>query len=81
LRLPRDVSGHELTRALSKFGYVVTRQAGSHVRLTSKRKGTEHHITVPAHGELRVGTLSQVLGDVATYLEISREELVAELFG
>jgi hypothetical protein len=51
------------------------------MRLTSKMKGTEHHVTVPAHGELRVGTLSQVLSDVATYLEISREELVAQLLG
>jgi predicted RNA binding protein YcfA (HicA-like mRNA interferase family) len=81
LRLPRDVSGHELARALGKFGYAVTRQAGSHMRLTSKAKGAEHHITIPAHDPLRVGTLSQILGDVSAYLEIPRDELSERLFG
>jgi len=80
LRLPRDVAGHDLARALSRFGYVVTRQTGSHIRLTSKSKGTEHHVTVPAHGQLRVGTLSQILSDVAAYLELSRDELIETLF-
>ncbi len=81
MKIPRDVSGHELARALAKFGYTITRQSGSHMRLTSNIKGTEHHITVPAHDPLRVGTFSQILGDVSHYLELTREELLRALFG
>ena len=40
MRLPRDVSGEELARSLERLGYIVTRQTGSHIRLT--REG-EHH--------------------------------------
>jgi HicA toxin of bacterial toxin-antitoxin, len=36
LKVPRDVSGHELCRALARFGYTMTRQTGSHLRLTSR---------------------------------------------
>jgi predicted RNA binding protein YcfA (HicA-like mRNA interferase family) len=35
LRLPRDVSGDDLAKALGDLGYRVTRQTGSYVRLTT----------------------------------------------
>ena len=41
MRLPRDVSGAELARLLRRFGYELTRQTGSHLRLTTQREG-EH---------------------------------------
>jgi predicted RNA binding protein YcfA (HicA-like mRNA interferase family) len=81
LKLPRDLSGHDLARALTRFGYAITRQTGSHMRLTSLIKGAEHHVTIPAHDPIRVGTLSQILSDVAAYLEMSRQELGETLFG
>jgi predicted RNA binding protein YcfA (HicA-like mRNA interferase family) len=59
----------------------VTRQTGSHLRLTSRLRGHEHHITVPQHEALRIGTLSGVLTEVAHYLERPRDQLVEELFG
>ena len=34
-RLPRDVSGQDLVKRLEAFGYVVTRQKGSDLRLTT----------------------------------------------
>jgi len=45
MRLPRDVSGADLARALSKLGYKVTRQTGSHMRLTTAQSGEHppHH--------------------------------------
>jgi predicted RNA binding protein YcfA (HicA-like mRNA interferase family) len=50
LRLPRDVSGDDLAKALSDLGYRVTRQTGSHLRLTTF-EGGEHHVTIPpSHG-------------------------------
>jgi len=49
--------------------------------LSSSIKGPEHHITIPIHKELRVGTLHAILTDVAAYLGISRTGLVETLFG
>ena len=79
MRLPRDLSGSELAAALERLGYVVTRQTGSHMRLTTQRDG-QHHVTVPAHDRLRLGTLSGILADVASHLRLSREELLNKLF-
>jgi predicted RNA binding protein YcfA (HicA-like mRNA interferase family) len=81
LKLRRDVSGEELVRSLRRFGYEVTRQTGSHIRVTSNFRGREHHATIPAHKQLKVGTLAEILGDVAAYLDLTREKLVQELFG
>jgi hypothetical protein len=43
--------------------------------------GPEHHVTIPAHKALGVGTLRQVLGEVATYLEMDLAALLDDLFG
>jgi predicted RNA binding protein YcfA (HicA-like mRNA interferase family) len=80
LRLPRDVSGDDLAKALADLGYRISRQTGSHLRLTTLERG-EHHITIPRHGALRVGTLAGLLGDVAQHFALSREELIERLFG
>jgi predicted RNA binding protein YcfA (HicA-like mRNA interferase family) len=80
MRLPRDVSGRELVRALETFGYVVVRQSGSHIRLTTTTR-PEHSVTVPDHDALRVGTLAGVVADVAAHHGLSRDEVVRRLFG
>jgi predicted RNA binding protein YcfA (HicA-like mRNA interferase family) len=79
-RLPRDVSGSELAKLLEAFGYVVTRQKGSHLRLTTQ-DGGEHHVTVPNHDALRTGTLNGVLKDVAEHAGVARDVVVDRLFG
>lgn len=79
MNVPRDLSGAELIRSLRRVGYETTRKKGSHVRLTTQRGG-EHHVTVPMHSPLKVGTLSAVLREVADHLGLTREELLAELF-
>ncbi len=48
MRLPRDLSGSDLAQALHKLGYSITRQTGSHLRLTTHEHG-EHHLTIPQH--------------------------------
>ncbi len=58
----------------------MTRQTGSHIRLTALLKGREHHVTVPAHRVLKVGTLSAIVSEVAHFLEIDREKLAGKLF-
>lgn len=79
MRLPRDLSGSDLARRLEQLGYEITRQTGSHLRLTTTRGGA-HHITIPAHANLRVGTLAAILSEVATHQGLTREELHAKLF-
>src|SRR4051812_20675608 len=72
---PRDLSDDDLAKALGRSGYQFTRQTGSHLRLTTNVP-SEHHVTIPRHEELRVGTLSAILRDVAAHHEVTREELI-----
>jgi predicted RNA binding protein YcfA (HicA-like mRNA interferase family) len=79
MRIPRNVDGEKLTQLLSRFGYEVTRQTGSHIRVTTTRGG-EHHLTIPRHKALKVGTLNAIAGDVAEHLGVSKEQVLKELF-
>ncbi|MFN8507580.1 MAG: type II toxin-antitoxin system HicA family toxin [Dehalococcoidia bacterium] len=78
--MPRDLSGDEFASALARFGYRTTRQTGSHLRLTTREQG-EHHLTVPLHRSLRVGTTSALLGEVAQHFGITKEQAIEVLFG
>ena len=80
MRLPRDLSGPDLARALRVLGYRITRQTGSHLRLTTTRGG-EHHVTIPNHDPLRVGTLAGILAEVAGHSGSTRDQLAARLLG
>ena len=79
MKLPRDLSGDDFAKALARLGYLVTRQTGAHLRLTTAEQG-EHHITIPRHDLLRVGTLSSILRDVAEHHGLTKDELADELF-
>jgi predicted RNA binding protein YcfA (HicA-like mRNA interferase family) len=81
VKLPRDVSGKDLAKLLRRYGYEFVRQVGSHMRYSSTFQGHEHHITIPDYSAIRVGTLAEIMGDVADYLEIERSQLIEELFG
>ena len=81
MKLPRDLSGAEFARLLRRYGYEEIRQSGSHIRVRSTSKGSEHQVTIPAHFSLKIGTLSGILLEVAAYLELSKEALARELFG
>ena len=80
MKLPRDLSGPDLAKVLHSVGYEVTRQTGSHLRLTTQERG-EHHVTIPNHSSLKIGTLAAVLTDIAAHLGVEREELLKRLFG
>jgi predicted RNA binding protein YcfA (HicA-like mRNA interferase family) len=80
VRLPRDLSGLALAKALEALGYQITRQTGSHLRLTTQEHG-EHHVTIPKHSALRVGTLAAILDEIAAHFEMERAMLVEQLFG
>ena len=80
MKLPRDLYADDLAKLLARYGYELTRQKGSHVRLTTQQRG-QHHLTLPKHGFLRIGTLSDVLSDVAAHFGVSRDQLARDLFG
>ena len=79
MKLPRELDGRTLAQLLARYGYRVSRQSGSHMRLTTTING-EHHITIPDHQYLKVGTLSGILADVASHLNKDKSHIVSELF-
>jgi len=80
LKFPRDISGERLAKLLSKYDFKITRQTGSHIRLTSFLKG-EYHITIPNHDPLKIGTFNNILSEIARYLEMDKQDLIKTLFG
>ncbi len=78
MKTPRDLSGHELAKALRKLGYTVTRQSGSHLRVTTQQGG-EHHEVVPNHSPIKLGTLKSMLRNVAQHHRMSVPELMKML--
>ena len=78
-KMPRSISGRDLVVFLSRYGYKVTRQKGSHVRLTSDLRGSEHKITIPNHQYIKIGTLNGIIGSVSDYLGIPKQRLIREL--
>jgi predicted RNA binding protein YcfA (HicA-like mRNA interferase family) len=80
MKIPRDISGQDLIKYLKSYGYVVTRQTGSHIRITTEQKG-QHHITIPNHDPLKIGTLSSIIADIAEHFDKTKDQLLHELFG
>ncbi len=79
MKIPRDLSGEQLVRLLRKLGYQVVRQKGSHIRLTTDEPN-EHHLTIPNHDPIKLGTLSSILSDIAEHKQLTKEELLEILF-
>ena len=79
MKIPRNIHGSDLVRALRVLGYEKVRQEGSHIRLTTSLNGT-HHVTVPEHRPLKTGTiLGGVLKPVAAHHNMTVEELIERL--
>ena len=78
MKTPRDLSGAELAKALRKLGYVVTHQAGSHLRITTQEHG-EHHEVIPNHSPVKIGTLKSILRNVAAHHRMPVSELLERL--
>ncbi|QPM69053.1 type II toxin-antitoxin system HicA family toxin [Atribacter laminatus] len=79
MKIPRNIIGSQLATLLEVYGYKVTRQIGSHIRLTTQKNG-DHHITIPLHKAIHIGTLNNILKAISDHLEIDKETLVDELF-
>lgn len=73
-RLP-VVSGREVTAALSRIGYPIVRQRGSHVRMRHPTDRNRRPVTVPQHRALKPGTLHAILRDANLSIDQLRELL------
>ena len=78
-KAPRNISGKDLIKVLSKFGYKIVRQNGSHIRLSINIEDNIKHITVPNHDPIKLGTLMAIINDVALQLSINKEDILKKL--
>jgi predicted RNA binding protein YcfA (HicA-like mRNA interferase family) len=62
------VSGKEVVKALSKIGYSLHHQTGSHMILRH-REPPHRRITLPNHKEIANGTLRQVINDAGLTID------------
>ncbi len=53
-------------------------QTGSHIRLT-KTDEKIHHITVPNHAPIKIGTLNQIITDICKENDIDKDEFISKL--
>jgi predicted RNA binding protein YcfA (HicA-like mRNA interferase family) len=71
MKLPGDLSGTDVVKALRRLGFEVVRQAGLHIRLVKVGRS----ITVPHHRALVPKTLQSIFRQAGVTLE----ELLANL--
>ena len=71
MKLPRDVSGPEAVKALQRLGFIVTRQDGSHIRLSKSGR----YVTIPNHRALVPKTLQSILRQAGVTLDEFVENL------
>ena len=78
MKIPRDIDGAQLVKALKHLGYVVDRQKGSHIRITTQENG-ENHEVIPNHRPIKTGTLSGILKRLSIHHDITINELLEKL--
>ncbi|MCI0746363.1 MAG: type II toxin-antitoxin system HicA family toxin [Verrucomicrobia subdivision 3 bacterium] len=79
MKLPRNLSGSELVKALCKhYDYQRVHQEGSHIILQTETP-KHHRISIPNHPSLRPGTLNAILKAVAQAKAVGKDEIVQKL--
>lgn len=80
MKIPRDVSAKDLIKSLEHIGYYVERQKGNHITLRCVKDPKTHNVTIPNYNPIKLGTLNNILKDIAAFFEISKEEIIERLF-
>jgi predicted RNA binding protein YcfA (HicA-like mRNA interferase family) len=75
-KLPRDLTGDRVVRALERLGFYRDHQVGAHVTLRHQDDPTRK-VVVPLHGSMRIGPklLSRILREAG----VSSERLIESL--
>ncbi len=66
-KLPTDLSGREVRRALERAGFTFRRQSSSHMIL--RRDNPYARVVVPDHKQIRAGTLRSIIADAGLTVE------------
>ena len=70
-KLPANISGEQLVKALAKIGYQRDHQTGSHIILRNNSHPFRR-LTIPNHKELAKGTLRAIIRQAG----LTREEFL-----
>ena len=74
MKLPRDLSGPALAKCLCQhWNYVQVHQTGSHIILDTKDPFPQR-VAIPAHKNLRVGTLHGILKSIAHHYPVNNSK-------
>lgn len=69
--MPKHYSGREVVKRLSRLGFVVVSQKGSHLKMRGLQNGKLRTAIIPMHKQIASGTLVSVLFQAG----ISKEDL------
>jgi len=65
----RSLSGEDVLKIFSQFGFIIASQKGSHVKLRRiLPEGTKQILTIPLHKELDRGTLRAIFRQALRYI-------------
>jgi predicted RNA binding protein YcfA (HicA-like mRNA interferase family) len=79
MKIPRDLSGHDLVHTLCRnWGYRIIHQEGSHIVLETEEP-SHQRLVVPAHKNLRIGTLNAILRALAKHKGVERQAILQSL--
>jgi predicted RNA binding protein YcfA (HicA-like mRNA interferase family) len=78
MKIPRDVLGAELVKALKVLGYRTVRQRGSHISIATEMDGLNKEV-IPNHSPIKTGTLSAILKSISIHHGMRVEELLRKL--
>jgi predicted RNA binding protein YcfA (HicA-like mRNA interferase family) len=74
----KRLSGKDIIKALEAIGFSVTRQKGSHVRLSRfSLDGGAEHVTIPNHDEIDKGTEKSIIRSLKPFVT---EEQIQTIF-
>ena len=64
------LSGPEVIKIFSGFGFIVISQKGSHVKLRRNFSDMKQTLLIPNHKELDRGTLAKIIDQSAKYIPL-----------
>lgn len=65
----KNLSGADVVAIFESFGFAVSAQRGSHVKLKRKNGMANQTLTVPLHKEMDKGTLKAIYNQASRYIQ------------
>lgn len=69
----KRLSQKEVIKILESFGFAISKQRGSHIKMTRKTNFGFQVLTIPNHKEIDKGTLKAIFNQASRF--VSEEEL------